>query len=90
MFWWNTQACVQGGVRLGWTQPLVVMGAPRWGLNSRIVLLSTPLWGDFGALETLPEQAWRRAVDADGQPRDRAHVAEVTAWLPTTFTGPGG
>jgi hypothetical protein len=42
------------------------------------------------ALELLPEQAWRRAVDADGQPRDGAHVAEVTAWLPTSFTGPGG
>jgi hypothetical protein len=39
------------------------------------------------ALELLPEQAWRRAVDADGQPRDGAHVAEVTAWLPTSFTG---
>lgn len=39
------------------------------------------------ALELLPEQAWRRAVDADGQPRDGAHVAEVTGWLPKTFTG---
>jgi hypothetical protein len=39
------------------------------------------------ALELLPEQAWRRAVDADGQPREGAHVAEVTGWLPKTFTG---
>lgn len=39
------------------------------------------------ALEQLPEQAWRRAVDADGQPREGAHVAEVTRWLPTSFTG---
>lgn len=39
------------------------------------------------ALEQLPEQAWRHAVDADGQPRDGAHVAEVTRWLPKSFTG---
>jgi hypothetical protein len=42
------------------------------------------------ALEQLPEQAWRRAVDADGQTREGAHVAEVTRWLPASFTGPGG
>jgi hypothetical protein len=42
------------------------------------------------ALDKLPEQAWRRAVDADGMPRDGAHVAEVTRWLPASFTGPGG
>ena len=39
------------------------------------------------ALERLPEQAWRRAVDTDGHPRDGAHVAEVTSWLPPSFTG---
>jgi hypothetical protein len=42
------------------------------------------------ALERLPEQAWRTAVDADGEPREGAHVAEVTRWLPASFTGPGG
>lgn len=41
----------------------------------------------LAALDRVPEQAWRRAVDADGQPRDGAHVAEVTAWLPTSFVG---
>jgi Transposase DDE domain group 1 len=39
------------------------------------------------AVDRLPEQAWRRAVDVDGQPRDGAHVAEVTGLLPDTFTG---
>jgi hypothetical protein len=39
------------------------------------------------ALAVLPEQAWRRARDADGQPRDGAHVAELTRWMPDTFTG---
>ena len=38
-------------------------------------------------LQRLPEQAWRCAVDSDGEPREGAHVAEVTAWLPETFTG---
>ena len=35
------------------------------------------------AIETIPEQAWRAAVDSDGQPRDGAQVAELTAWMPT-------
>lgn len=39
------------------------------------------------ALDQVPEQAWRNAVDADGGPRDGAQVAEVTQWLPATFTG---
>ena len=39
------------------------------------------------ALEALPRQAWRRALDADGQPREGAQVAELTRYLPTTFTG---
>jgi hypothetical protein len=39
------------------------------------------------ALTRLPEQAWRAAFDADGQPRPGAQVAEVTALLPDTFTG---
>ena len=34
-----------------------------------------------------PDQAWRHARDADGRPRDGAQVAELTRWLPATFTG---
>jgi hypothetical protein len=39
------------------------------------------------ALAALPTQAWRAALDADGFPREGAQVAELTRWLPTTFTG---
>ncbi len=39
------------------------------------------------ALGALPKQSWRRALDADGQPRDGAQVAELTRWMPVTFTG---
>jgi hypothetical protein len=39
------------------------------------------------ALDAVPKQAWRSALDADGQPREGAQVAEVTRWLPATFTG---
>lgn len=35
------------------------------------------------AVEAIPEQAWRTAVDGDGEPRDGAQVAELTAWMPT-------
>ena len=35
------------------------------------------------AIEAIPEQAWRAALDADGQPREGAQVAELTAWMPT-------
>jgi hypothetical protein len=35
------------------------------------------------AIEAIPEQAWRAAVDSDGQARDGAQVAELTAWMPT-------
>ncbi|HET6910989.1 MAG TPA: IS1380 family transposase [Mycobacteriales bacterium] len=31
---------------------------------------------------SLPEQCWKPAVDLDGEPRDGAHVAELTRWLP--------
>lgn len=34
------------------------------------------------AIETIPEQAWRAALDGDGQPREGAQVAELTAWMP--------
>ena len=39
------------------------------------------------ALAALPKQAWRRALDADGQPREGAQVAELTRYLPQTFVG---
>lgn len=39
------------------------------------------------ALDALPKQAWRKALDADGRPRDGAQVAELTRWLPATFVG---
>jgi len=38
------------------------------------------------AIEAIPEQAWRAAVDGDGEPRDGAQVAELTAWMPTPVT----
>jgi hypothetical protein len=38
--------------------------------------------GVQAAIETIPEQAWRAAVDSDGQARDGAQVAELTAWMP--------
>ncbi len=43
------------------------------------------------AIEAIPAQAWRVAVDGDGQPRDGAQVAELTAWMPppTRATRPG-
>jgi hypothetical protein len=31
---------------------------------------------------SLPEQCWRPAIDVDGDPREGAHVAELTRWLP--------
>ena len=49
------------------------------GMNLRGPLLD--------ALDRLPEQAWRAALDPDGQPRDGAQVAELTRLLPATFTG---
>ncbi|HEU0191302.1 MAG TPA: IS1380 family transposase [Mycobacterium sp.] len=39
------------------------------------------------ALAVVPRQAWRRAREADGRPRDGAQVAELTRWLPATFHG---
>ena len=35
------------------------------------------------AIEAIPEQAWRAAVDGDGNPRSGAQVAELTPWMPT-------
>ncbi|MDP3889895.1 IS1380 family transposase [Nocardioides sp.] len=37
------------------------------------------------AIEAIPEQAWRAAVDGDGEARDGAQVADLTAWMPTPF-----
>jgi hypothetical protein len=34
------------------------------------------------AVDKLPRQAWRRALDPDGQPRDGAQVAELTRHIP--------
>jgi Transposase DDE domain group 1 len=39
------------------------------------------------ALGRLPKQAWRKALDADGRPREGAQVAELTRWLPASFAG---
>jgi hypothetical protein len=36
------------------------------------------------AIETIPVQAWRAALDGDGEARDGAQVAELTAWMPPT------
>ncbi len=34
------------------------------------------------ALDVLPPQAWQPALDSNGEPRNGAQVAELTAWLP--------
>ncbi|MFF1615903.1 IS1380 family transposase, partial [Amycolatopsis sp. NPDC058278] len=34
------------------------------------------------AIEAIPVQAWRAAIDGDGNPREGAQVAELTAWMP--------
>lgn len=39
--------------------------------------------GVQAAIEAIPEQAWRAALDGDGEPRDGAQVAELTDWMPT-------
>lgn len=43
------------------------------------------------AVEAIPEQAWRAALDGDDEPRDGAQVAELTAWMPipTRSSRPG-
>src|SRR5699024_3684010 len=38
------------------------------------------------AIEVIPEQAWKAALDGDGQPREGAQVAELTAWMPAPVT----
>lgn len=49
------------------------------GMNIRGAILD--------ALDRVPDQAWRHAVDADGQARDGAQVAELTRWLDAGFSG---
>lgn len=39
------------------------------------------------ALNRVPRQAWRAALDGDGAPRDGAQVAELTRYLPDTLRG---
>ncbi len=39
------------------------------------------------ALGKVPRQAWRAAIDGDGQPREGAQVAELTRYLPDTLIG---
>jgi hypothetical protein len=39
--------------------------------------------GVQAAIQAIPEQAWRAALDGDGEPRDGAQVAELTTWMPT-------
>jgi hypothetical protein len=43
------------------------------------------------AIEAIPVQAWRAAIDSDGEPRAGAQVAELTTWMPTPVraTRPG-
>ncbi|OLF13457.1 hypothetical protein BU204_27030 [Actinophytocola xanthii] len=43
------------------------------------------------AIEAIPAQAWRAAIDGDGHPRDSAQIAELTAWMPAPVraTRPG-
>lgn len=39
------------------------------------------------AIAKLPRQAWRAALDGDGEPREGAQVAELTRYLPDTLVG---
>jgi hypothetical protein len=39
------------------------------------------------ALNQVPRQSWRAAIDGDGLPREGAQVAELTAYLPATLKG---
>lgn len=38
------------------------------------------------AVEAIPEQAWRAALDGDGEPREGAQVAGLTGWMPIPVT----
>jgi hypothetical protein len=61
-----------------------------WHIHNLGLQYSVGIYGRqpvLDALAALPRQAWRPAVDGDGHPRDGAQVAELTRWLPATFTG---
>lgn len=61
-----------------------------WHIHNLGLQYSVGIYGRqpvLDALAALPTQAWRAALDADGLPRDGAQVAELTRWLPATFTG---
>lgn len=42
------------------------------------------------AIVRLPETVWAEAIEADGEARDGAGVAEVTGLLPAAMCGPRG
>ena len=57
------------------------------GLRAQAVLTEFSVgWAvtdrERAAIDTLPTTAWTDAIDADGQPRAGAHVAELTGLLP--------
>ncbi|MGH3555425.1 MAG: IS1380 family transposase, partial [Mycobacterium sp.] len=61
-----------------------------WHIHNRGLSYSVGIYGRqpvLDALAAVPKQAWKRALDADGVPRDGAQIAELTRWLPATFTG---
>jgi Transposase DDE domain group 1 len=61
-----------------------------WHVHNLGLAYSVGIYGRqpvLDALAALPRQAWRAALDADGRPRTGAQVAELTRWLPATFTG---
>jgi len=61
-----------------------------WHIHHRGLSYSVGVYGRqpvLDALAALPRQAWRRALDANGCPREGAQVAELTRWLPATFVG---
>jgi hypothetical protein len=55
------------------------------GLHYSVGFYGTPPIID--ALARVPRQAWRSAIDGDGQPREGAQVAELTSYLPDTLRG---
>jgi hypothetical protein len=61
-----------------------------WHIHNRGLQYSVGIYARqpvLDALAALPAQAWRSALDGDGYPREGAQVAELTRWLPATFTG---
>jgi Transposase DDE domain group 1 len=61
-----------------------------WHIHNRGLQYSVGIYARqpvLDALAALPAQAWRSARDGDGYPREGAQVAELTRWLPATFTG---